>query len=329
MRIQRLFIYPVKSILPVEVSIAEITNEGFRFDRQYLIIKAPQESSDNAVEHLTIKTTYKLGLFQPSIDQDWSTLTIRHTLAEPESAITIPLTPSPLSLLQSKSYKLSIFGTRADGIDVGDGSAKFFSQHLGMSVRLLYISGSGSREIPGIAYVPQLLSPLTVRAGENLQPQKIRFADAAPLLITSSASEEDARSRLPAASQDEDVIIRFRANLHVDVGPQTRPYDEDDWKELTIFSSDGSVEKATIQCIFRTPRCLSLNANLKTGTMAAREQQMYGLLARDRRVNSAFPHKPVFGQYAFAAPLGATLQVGNQVRVTRRSSSNEDAARIS
>ncbi|KAI7098111.1 hypothetical protein KC343_g22640, partial [Hortaea werneckii] len=33
MKIQRLFIYPVKSLRPVEVKSAEITNEGLRFDR--------------------------------------------------------------------------------------------------------------------------------------------------------------------------------------------------------------------------------------------------------------------------------------------------------
>lgn len=75
---------------------------------------------------------------------------------------------------------LSIFGTSAAGLDMGDGPADFFSRHLGISSRLLFISGNGRREIPGVAYIPSQLTSLTVNAGDDSQPQRIRFADAAP-----------------------------------------------------------------------------------------------------------------------------------------------------
>ena len=186
------------------------------------------------------------------------------------------------------------------GIDMGDDPAAFFSKHLDMPARLLFISGTGRREIPGVAFIPKQLTSLSIHTGENMQPQRIRFADAAPFLVTSSASEEEARSRLPPACWEEDVIIRFRPNINIDAGPDSRAFEEDGWRELAVF--EGSAEggrgghKATIRCIFKTPRCLSLNVDLKTGKMAPRDQQLYGLLARDRRVNSAFPrtHCPSF-----------------------------------
>jgi uncharacterized protein len=288
---EQLFIYPIKSLLPVELSMAEITSEGFRFDRQYILVKEPGEHHTGLVEHITIKTTYCLGLFQPSIDDNWSSLKVKHTIAQPESSITLPLTPSPISFLQSKSYALSIFGTRATGVDMGDEAARFFTKHIGSPTRLLYISGSGKREIPGLAYVPNNLSSVTIRTGDRLEPQRIRFADAAPFLVTSSASEENVRLRLPQDGRSEDVLIRFRSNIHIDVGA-TRAFDEDDWREVTILSEDGSTKKAIIRCIFKTPRCLSLNVDLKTGTTAPRDRQLYGLIAKDRRVNSAFSRMP-------------------------------------
>lgn len=287
----QLFIYPIKSILPVEVALADITSEGFRFDRQYVVVKAPAVASSAPVEHLTIKTTFRLGLFEPTINDDWSELTIRCKLAESDHSLTLPLTPSPLACLQAESRTVSIFGTAAQGVDMGEGPAKFFSKHLGIESRLLFISGSGRREIPGIAYIPKQLTSLTVHAGHDFQPQRIRFADAAPFLVTSTASEEEVRSRLPEPDREEDLILRLRPNIHIDVGDDIVPFDEDDWRELIVTSAADNKKSATIRCVFTCPRCLSLNVDLSTGTRAPRERQLYGLLAKDRRVNSAFPRE--------------------------------------
>lgn len=273
----------------MEVSLADITSEGFRFDRQYVVVKAPTGASSEPVEHLTIKTTFRLGLFQPIINDDWSELTIRCKLAESDHSITMPLTPSPLACLKAESRTVSIFGTAAQGVDMGDGPAAFFTKHLGISSRLLFISGNGRREIPGIAYIPKQLTSLTVHAGRDPQPQRIRFADAAPFLVTSTASEDEVKSRLPEDERDEDIILRLRPNIHIDVGKDIVPFDEDDWRELVVTSASDEKQQATIRCVFTCPRCLSLNVDLGTGTRAPRERQLYGLLAKDRRVNTAFP----------------------------------------
>ncbi|KAI1617885.1 hypothetical protein EDD36DRAFT_15068 [Exophiala viscosa] len=315
--IQRLFIYPVKSLPPVQVSSVELTNEGLRFDRCFVLVTPPKDNSREA-KFLTIKKHFKLMLFKPVIDDSWTKLTISHLHSNSPPAITVPLTPSPLSLLQNKTYEVSIFGTTAIGIDLGEEPANFFSKHIGQDVRLLSIGGTGRREIPGAAYVPSEHNALSLALREGLQPQRIRFADAAPLLITSTASEEDARSRLPKEWQHEDVIVRLRPNIHIDVKGQLPPYDEDNWSSLLVRSQADEAQEVTIKCIFRTVRCLSLNADPETGEMIHRSRQLYGLLASDRRVNDKFPHKPVFGQYAFAGPSGAVLRIGDQVYVTER-----------
>lgn len=112
---------------------------------------------------------------------------------------------------------------------MGDEAAEYFTHHLQLSTRLLYIGGTGQREIPGAAFMPKHYRALSISVNDTLQPQRIRFADAAPLLITSTASEEDARRRLPLSAQGEDVIVRFRPNVHVDVGTEREAYDEDGW----------------------------------------------------------------------------------------------------
>ncbi|KAK2471084.1 hypothetical protein H9L39_17315 [Fusarium oxysporum f. sp. albedinis] len=303
MEIQRLFIYPIKSLLPVEVTYAEVTSEGFRFDRQYILIKEPVDPNQVA-EHLTIKKDFVLALFQPSIHDDWSNLTVQHTKAEAESCMTIPLTPSPLCCFQSRTYTVNIAGTDATGIDMGEVPASFFSKHLGQSIRLLFIGGDGSREVPGTAD----FEPGVARPG-----QRVRFADAAPFLITSSSSESEARSRLPLSCQSEDIILRLRPNIHIAVSHDTPAFDEDHWRQLAVTSSYDKSSKAFICCMSHTTRCLSLNANLATGRGVSREQQLFGLLARDRRILSTSPNRPVFGRYAYVIPVGITLRVKDKV----------------
>ena len=328
--IQRLFLYPVKSLRPVEVKAVELTNEGLRFDRSFILVYTPDANTPIGTDSglpfakfLTIKRVFRLALFHPEIDESWTNLTIRYKgNGASQTSIVVPLSPSPLSLLGAKSYQVSVFGTTAIGVDVGDEAGSFFSERLSADVRLLFIGGTGRREIPGAAYVGKRTDALTLALEEGLRPQRIRFADAAPLLVTSTASEHDARMRLPPGARDEDVIQRLRPNIHIDVKHSLPAYDEDRWSTLTVATGPDATHAVTIKCIFNCVRCLSLNADPDTGNMIERERQLYGLLASDRRINSRFPHKPVFGQYAFAGPAGAILRIGDAVKITERSEKN-------
>jgi len=191
--------------------------------------------------------------------------------------------------MQSKTFQVSIFGTAAVGIDMGDDAAFYFTKHLRQPVRMLYIGGAGRREIPGASYLP--FRSLSIFAKEQMHPQRIRFADAAPLLVTSTASEDDARSRLPRIHRNEDVILRLRPNIHIDVQGEVPAYDEDYWKTLRIHSGPQGSEEIIVKCIFKCVRCLSLNVDMEKGSMIATNRQLYGLLASDRRVNEAAPRK--------------------------------------
>jgi hypothetical protein len=149
--------------------------------------------------------------------------------------------------------------------------------------------------------MPKHYSALSVSVNDKFQPQRLRFADAAPLLLTTTASEEDARRRLPLAARAEDVIIRFRPNVHVDTGDEQEPYGEDGWSMLAIRSQTDREQEVSVRCLFRTVRCLSLNADLTKGGMIATNRQLYGLLAKDRRVNEKFPSKQAHFPAAFAS----------------------------
>lgn len=194
--------------------------------------------------------------------------------------------------MEAKTYQVSVFGTTSEGVDMGSEAATFFSNHLNQPVRLLYIAGFGRREIPGAAYVRGQMNALSLRLHQSSsQPQRLRFADAAPLLVTSTASETDARLRLPHENQFEDVILRFRPNIHIEVDDNIRAYDEDLWKMLLIRGNPSKTQTVMVKCIFKCVRCLSLNVDFDTGGVVTTKRQMYGLLAKDRRVNRNFPRK--------------------------------------
>jgi hypothetical protein len=139
-----------------------------------------------------------------------------------------------------------------------------------------------------------------------------------------TASEEDARRCLQRITRAEDVIIRFLPNVHVDTNNEREPYGEDGWSMLAIQSQADGEQEVSIRCLFCTIRCLCLNAELTKGSMIVINRQLYGLLAKDGRVNEKFPSqfcrvspifssprltqysdKPVFSQYACAGPSGA------------------------
>ncbi|KAI8668595.1 hypothetical protein NCS57_00671200 [Fusarium keratoplasticum] len=119
---------------------------------------------------------------------------------------------------------------------MGEVPASFFSHHLGQRVRLLFIGGDGSRAVPGSD---------NLQYGVAQPGQRVRFADAAPFLLTSSSSEGEARSRLPPNFQAEDIILRLRPNIHIAVNQDTSPFDEDMWQELTVTPPAASASTQT------------------------------------------------------------------------------------
>lgn len=63
-RVQRLFIYPVKSLKPVELQTVELTNEGLRFDRSFVLVQPPTDG-DPVAKHITIKHEYRASYLLP------------------------------------------------------------------------------------------------------------------------------------------------------------------------------------------------------------------------------------------------------------------------
>jgi uncharacterized protein YcbX len=188
---------------------------------------------------------------------------------------------------------------------MGDAPAAYFRAHLNVpTVRVLYI---GQPRDPH----PMLTPPA--------HPQKIRFMDVAPMLLSTSASLDDVSRRLPPHSKfianggGGFDITKFRSNIHVSVPEGTPAYDEEFWAEIAVGD-----EALRFECTFNTARCLSINVDYDTGKQAPPEEQVYKTMVKDRRINPVFKFKPCFGRYCCCSVVGATIRVGDKVTVEKR-----------
>ena len=61
---------------------------------------------------------------------------------------------------------------------------------------------------------------------------------------------------------------------------------------------------------------MSLNVDFRTSGLVPVNRQMYNFRAKDRRVIPLlFLHKPCFGRYAFAEPIGRVIKAGDPVEM--------------
>lgn len=148
----------------------------------------------------------------------------------------------------------------------------------------------------------QLRSPVRLVAmGEEFQrplqapraDRQVGFADAAPLLVISQASLDDLNRRLTEPVS----MLRFRPNLVVS---GCVPFAEDQWKTLTIYTSDGPL---VLDCTHPCARCAIPGLHPFTGRA---QKEPLRTLAQYRRWDD--------GQIYFGMNLAPTF--GDQKPVT-------------
>lgn len=133
-------------------------------------------------------------------------------------------TPTPVNIWKSK-------GVHA--IDQGDETAQWFSDWLGVSVRLVHVADGFKRKLnPDFAVN---------------EDDHTGFADGYPILIISDASLQDLNSRLDASCALP--MNRFRPNIVVQ---NCEPFAEDTWKRIRIGDVEMALVKPCARCVVTT-----------------------------------------------------------------------------
>ena len=208
--VSSLLYYPIKACRGFEVESACVERMGLEHDRRMMVVTAEGE-------FLTQREHPRLALVTPTLAD--GTL----TLSAPEYdslqfGIQTSGTPWLVNVWKSK-------GVHA--IDQGDDAAKWFSDWLGTSVRLVHVA-KGYKRIINEQYA---VNP----------DDHTGFADGYPILLTSEEGLQDLNSRL-----DSPVPMnRFRPNIVV---KGCTPFAEDSWNRIRIGNVELAVVKPCARC---------------------------------------------------------------------------------
>ena len=359
MRIENLYVYPIKSLRGISLDSSPMTRFGLPYDRRFLLLQVvdDEKTGEKTYKNMVVSSHYEMVRFFPEIhvpdDGDASkgrmTVTFKPVDGSPEKMIDVPLQPDTkdLAVLDIEMHK-----SPTQGYKMPDRYNEWFSACFGYDAILTYI-GENIREVrmssnkfkasskvgSGTATTGWLTS-ITTRATEMItgngtsadddKPSEIKFSDLAPYLIVSSKSMDDVHTRLPG---DENFdITKFRPNIIV--SGASKPWEEDYWGELTFnsrSSNNGNGGGVRIECEHNCNRCVSINVDYATGAQGKGEAgTMLKKLSKDRRVDRGAKWSPIFGRYGFLHYEDCVdgeegeVRVGNEVVVSRWNSERTD-----
>jgi uncharacterized protein len=214
-RVSELYIYPVKSCSAVPLRSAKCSPAGFDRDRQWLIF-----SPDGKM--LTQRDYPRMALIKPIISPSG------------ELILTAPNMP-PLVVCGTRhvvSMRVDVWGRSTAGQDQGEEAARWVSEFLSVSCRLLCAVHDGNKH-------------------------QIAFADCAPLLVMSQGSLNDLNSRLEKFVP----MDRFRPSIVVTGLP---PYVEDAVRILRVG-------RVTLEAMAPCARCVLVTIDQQTGELTGPE----------------------------------------------------------
>ncbi|XP_060680813.1 molybdenum cofactor sulfurase isoform X1 [Hemiscyllium ocellatum] len=291
-----IYLYPIKSCAAVEVKKWPIGKHGLLYDRTWMIV------NQNAV-CLSQKQEPRLCLIHPHIDLEQGIMTIS---AEGMDPIVVPLKGEDRKEVSLQFCQTRVCGDRVKGLDCGENVAKWISTFLGRQSFLIRQSSSFHRALK--------------KQHTQVQDQALNespclsLVNEAQYLLINMASIRHIKEQLlrrdgtsvsnyPEVLTTEELIHRFRANLVISA---LRPYEEDDWAEISI---DG----VSFQIVGLCNRCQMICINQMNGKRSTEPLQI---------LYSSRNRKMTFGVYLFhqlpaAAGHCATLTVGSQVCVRK------------
>jgi len=213
MKLTEIWIYPVKSLGGVRLSKAKVLPKGLEYDRRYMLV-------DENNRFITQRVFPQLALFKLSIGDD--VFTVSHG----NDSITIPISPEQNEKLTS----VVIWDDTVQGVELGDEFNQWFSVHAGVKCRLIFFPEQNERLVD------------KVFAQNN---EQVGLADGYPFLIIGQSSLDELNSKLEVPVP----MNRFRPNFVFD---GSKPFAEDDWRDIKIGANGFTGLKLCARCVLTT-----------------------------------------------------------------------------
>ncbi|MES2960677.1 MAG: MOSC N-terminal beta barrel domain-containing protein [Pseudomonadota bacterium] len=202
-----LHLHPIKSCAGIAVDEALLIETGLEHDRAWMVVDADGE-------FVTQRDLPRMALVKPTLRASDVVLRAPGMLA---LHLLLDTVEAPC--------RVRVWGDSVAAYDMGDLAAQWFSDFLGRPLRLARFDPAERR--------------LADAKWTGLFEAETAFADAFPLLVTSTASLAELNRRLLAAGHDAVAMQRFRPNIVLD--GMADAHGEDFIDELTIESPDGPV----------------------------------------------------------------------------------------
>ncbi|GKU06733.1 molybdopterin cofactor [Fusarium langsethiae] len=295
-RIKAIFIHPIKSCAPVELSRALLLKSGLSWDRCFALamkVNRPEAEGGPIWRFVSQRT-------KPLMSQIQTEIWLPHEGSDPKDPLVRSTgclilkfpSPSPLSLLDRVRMVLSSRRKEVSAIVPLFPSPELQKEHgIGMKPFIIH-----SREakvldmgaVPAVAAVlPKLKSFLNIPGHQNLtllrctpetlvrtdknlaplehigKPAVHGYTDQQPVNINSLASVHAVSALLPKENRPLNAL-RFRANIWI---TGASAFDEETWKRYRILPMDKYAERVapTLSVVCRTSRCTMPNVNPISG----------------------------------------------------------------
>jgi uncharacterized protein YcbX len=180
-RIERLFVYPVKSCAGVELREAVLTETGLDLDRAWMVV-------DEAGEFVTQRELPRMALVRPQ-------LKVHEVVLRAPGMLALHLQIDAVE----EATRVRIWDDEAAAYDMGPVAAQWFSDFLGRKLRLVRFDPDHRR--------------LSNRKWTGDVDALNQFSDGFPLLVASQASLDLLNEKLAAQGHAPVAMERFRPNI--------------------------------------------------------------------------------------------------------------------
>lgn len=215
LKLQDIFIYPIKSLGGIRVQEALVQEKGFQYDRRWMLV-------DSQKRFVSQREFPKLALLQVGIQDDGLVV---FSKVKTEYQISIPFV-----LADGPKVEVSIWDDQVEAQVVSEEIGAWFSEFIGFDVELVVMPETSQRKVdPRYA----------------VNAESVSFADGMPYLIIGQSSLDDLNSRLEVPVP----MDRFRPNL-VFVGGQA--FLEDELKKIRIGAIEFQIVKPCARCVLTT-----------------------------------------------------------------------------
>jgi uncharacterized protein len=276
--IRALFVYPVKSCAAIALDEAPLEAEGLKWDRHWM-----------AVDENGCFVSQREYAAMARIVPEFVEGGVRLSMAEMTSTLLLPFEPRG----DARRVEATVWKDTFEAIDEGDEAARWFSQAVGVPLRL-------------VRFAPDITRLVSQKWTQGVE-MPTQFADGFPLLVTSEASLADLNTRLAQKGAPPVPMSRFRPNIVVD---GEGAFDEDFIETMSI-NGDGVVLRFAKPCARCPITTIDQQTGLRDEAWPTEPLDTMAAFRADPRVNGGL----TFGQNAIVvAGAGTRVAVGDEVQ---------------